>query len=42
MAIFIGSKNNSGQVSVCREVYRGSVVLLRQRLALLFIRADIL
>ena len=36
MAIFIGKKINSGQVSVYREVYGGSVVLLRQHLALLF------
>jgi hypothetical protein len=35
MAIFIGRKNNSGQVSVYREVYGGSVLLLRQHLALL-------
>lgn len=35
MAIFIGMKNNiRGQVSVCGDAYRGSVVLLRQHLAL--------
>ncbi len=40
MAIFIGRKIDWGQVSVCREVYRGSVVLLRQHLALFFMGGD--
>ena len=34
MAIFIGSKTDLGQVSVCGDACRGSVSLLRQHLAL--------
>ena len=34
MAIFIGTKINSGQVSVCGDTYRGSTLLPRQHLAL--------
>jgi hypothetical protein len=41
MAIFIGIENNSGQVSVCGDAYRGSTMLLRQHLALLFMGGDI-
>ena len=38
MAIFIGRKTNSGQVSVCGDAYGGSTALLRQHLALLYSR----
>jgi hypothetical protein len=34
MAILIGSKTNSGQVSVCGDAYGRSVSLLEQHLAL--------
>ena len=36
MAIFIERKNNSGQVSVCGDAYRGCLTHLRQHLALFY------
>jgi hypothetical protein len=41
MAIFIRTKNNSGQVSVCGDAYRGNALFLGQHLALLFMGDDI-
>jgi hypothetical protein len=41
MAIFIGNKIQSGQVSVCGDAYRRRVTRLKQHLALLIVGGDI-
>ena len=42
MAVFIGSKTNRGQVSVCGDAYGGCVSHLRQHLALFVYMAALL